>query len=76
MVAGTQAEVWSGEGKGGGSPARAGRCALRCARAVRWKEGAVAAVRARAPRFLGRCYGDAPRHPALLGVADGGRRRG
>jgi len=51
-------------------------CACRALRpslwAVRWKEGAVAAVRARAPRFLGRCYGDAPRHPALLGVADGG----
>ena len=29
VVAGTQAEVRSGEGKGGGSPARAGRCALR-----------------------------------------------
>ena len=29
-----------------------------------------------APRFLGRCYGHAPRHPALLGVAEGGRRRG
>ena len=29
-----------------------------------------------APRFLGRCYGDAPRHPALMGVAEGGRRRG
>ena len=42
MVAGTQAEVRSGEGKGGGSPARAGRCALRCGR---WKEGAVAVVR-------------------------------
>ena len=32
VVAGTQAEVRSGEGKGGGSPARAGRCALRCGR--------------------------------------------
>ena len=30
VVAGTQAEVRSGEGKGGGSPARAGRCARRC----------------------------------------------
>ena len=29
-----------------------------------------------APRFLGRCYGDAPRHPALRGVGGGGRRRG
>ena len=29
VVAGTQAEVRSGEGKGGGSPARAGRCARR-----------------------------------------------
>ena len=51
-------------------------CACRALRpslwAVRWKEGAVAAGRARAPRFLGRCYDDAPRHPALLGVADGG----
>ena len=43
MVAGTQAEVRSGEGKGGGSPACAGRCASLWA--VRWKEGAVAAVR-------------------------------
>ena len=43
MVADTQAEVRSGEGKGGGSPACAGRCASLWA--VRWKEGAVAAVR-------------------------------
>ena len=43
MVADTQAEVRSGEGKGGGSPARAGRCASLWA--VWWKEGAVAAVR-------------------------------
>ena len=45
VVADTQAEVRSGEGKGGGSPACAGRCASLWA--VRWKkkEGAVAAVR-------------------------------
>ena len=43
VVAGTQAEVRSGEGKGGGSPARAGRCALRCGRCG--GRGAVAAVR-------------------------------
>ena len=43
MVADTQAEVRSGEGKGGGSPACAGRCASLWA--VWWKEGAVAAVR-------------------------------
>ena len=43
MGADTQAEVRSGEGKGGGSPARAGRCASLWA--VWWKEGAVAAVR-------------------------------
>ena len=43
VVAGTQAEVRSGEGKGGGSPACAGRCASLWA--VWWKEGAVAAVR-------------------------------
>jgi len=38
VVAGTQAEVRSGEGKGGGSPARAGRCALRCGRCGGRKE--------------------------------------
>ena len=43
VVADTQAEVRSGEGKGGGSPARAGRCASLWA--VWWKEGAVAVVR-------------------------------
>ena len=64
------------KGKGGGSPARAGRCALRAAGgAVEGgcrRHGASGA----APRFLGRRYGDAPRRPALPGVADGGRRRG
>ena len=45
MVADTQAEVRSGEGKGGGSPARAGRCASLWAVSPWWKEGAVAAVR-------------------------------
>ena len=46
MVAGTQAEVRSGEGKGGGSPARAGRCALRCGRCGGRKEPS--------PRCVGR----------------------
>ena len=46
VVAGTQAEVRSGEGKGGGSPARAGRCALRCGRCGGRKEPS--------PRCVGR----------------------
>ena len=52
-------------------------------RALRFAVGGAVEGRSRrrgasgaAPRFLGRCYGHAPRHPALLGVAEGGRRRG
>ena len=45
VVAGTQAEVRSGEGKGGGSPARAGRCALRCGRCGGRKEPSPRCVR-------------------------------
>ena len=45
VVAGTQAEVRSGEGKGGGSPARAGRCALRCRRCGGRKEPSPRCVR-------------------------------
>ena len=52
-------------------------------RALRFAVGGVVEGRSRrrgasgvAPRFLGRCYGHAPRHPALPGVGGGGRRRG
>ena len=87
VVAGTQAEVRSGEGKGGGSPARAGRCALRCGRCGGRKEpspwcvgrgsalpGPLLWARSSAPGAPGGCgRGAPPRARPARGSAAPGR---